>query len=338
MKRVLVMTPEAMVPPEGEVTAAQRKGARWRTDYDVAAALRALGHEVRFIGLADDLGDLRAAIREFDPHVVFNLLEEFGGELRNVPYVIGYLELIGRAYTGCNPAGMLFATDKALQRKILRYHRIGVPDFAICRVGRPVRIPPRLSFPCIVKSLTHHGSMGISQASVVYDESSLADRVAFVHKQIGTDAIVERYIRGRELYVSIIGNDRLEVFPIWDLRVEGWSDDKPLVATEKIKWDARYQKKVGVTIGPADLDDALQQRIVRVCKRAYRALEQSGYARIDLRLDDDDKAWIIESNPNPQLSRDEEFAESALGAGVDYEHLIHRILNLGFRAMKRSRR
>jgi D-alanine-D-alanine ligase len=220
------MTPEAMVPPEGEVSAAQRKGAAWRTDYDVAAALRALGHDVQFIGLADDLGELRDAIREFDPHVVFNLLEEFGGELRNVPYVIGYLELIGRAYTGCNPAGMLFATDKALQRKILRHHRIAVPEFTICRIGRALRIPPKLTYPCIVKSLTHHGSMGISQASFVHDERTLTDRVAFVHEQIGTDAIVERYIHGRELYVSILGNERLEVFPIWDLRVESWAEDK----------------------------------------------------------------------------------------------------------------
>ena len=335
MKRVLVMTLEAMVPPEGEVDAKVREKAPWRTDYDVVRALESLGHDVTIVGLTDDLGDLRSSIREHKPHVVFNLLEEFAGEVRGVGHVLGYLELIGQAYTGCNPAGMLFATDKALQRKILRYHRIRTPEFAISRIGRVFKLPTRLEFPLIVKSLTHHGSMGISQASVVGDEAALRERIAFIHEQIGTDAIIERYIHGRELYVSILGNHRLEVFPIWDLTVEKWDEDKPFVATEKLKWDAAYQQRIGVSIGPSKIDDALRERLVRTCKRVYRSLEQSGYARVDVRLDDRDRAWVIESNPNPQLSRDEEFAESARGAGLTYERLIQRIVNLGCRAARR---
>lgn len=333
--RVLIMTLETMLPPEGEVTSGQRKRAPWRTDYDVREALVRLGHDVSMVGLAGDLAVLRQAIRDTRPHVVFNLLEEFNSEIRNVSHVLGYLELIGQAYTGCNPTGMLFATDKALQRKILRHHRIAAPEFAISRIGRACRAPARLAYPMIVKSLTHHGSMGISQASVVNDESELRERVAFVHEQIGTDAIIERYVHGRELYVSILGNERLQVMPIWDLEIDKWPEGAPFIATEKIKWDARYQDKIGVTIGPADIDPALGAQITRACKRAYRALEQSGYARVDLRLDEHDKFWIIESNPNPQLARDEEFAEAALGTGLEYDQLIQRILSLGLRWRKR---
>src|SRR5947207_5775692 len=112
------------------------------------------------------------------------------------------------------------ARDKSLSKKLLAYHRIAVPEFEVCRIGRPVRRPPRLKFPLIVKSLTQEASIGISQASVVGDEEKLRKRVEFIHESVGTHAIAERYVDGRELYVGVLGNERLQVFPVWEMHFQ----------------------------------------------------------------------------------------------------------------------
>lgn len=330
--RVLLTTLETMVPPETIEGLTDAEIAPFKTDYDVLVTLEELGHEVEVVGLGDSLDPLREAIGRFRPHIVFNLLEEFGGSERNVPYVIGWLRLVRQAYTGCNPVGMMISYDKALQRKILRFHRVNVPDFMIVPRGRAPRRPARLGFPLIVKALTRHGSIGISQASIVHDDAKLAERVRYMHDTAEDDVIVEQYIAGREIYLGLIGNRRVEAFPIWELQFENLPEGAPNIATEKVKWDLRYQKRSGVRTAVADdLPPALAERIVRTCRRAYRRLEQSGYCRMDMRLTDDGRIYVIESNPNPQLSFGEDFAESAEQAGLKYPDLIGRILSLGLR-------
>ena len=336
-RRILVLTLKQLVPPDSIEGMSDEEIAPFKTDYDVVASLHNLGHEVRVVGLENDLDALRDAIRDFKPHVVFNLLEEFDGRPELVSYVLGYLELIGQPYTGCGPVGMMFSQDKALQRKILRHHRIHVPEFAIIRIGGAIRRPSRLIFPLIVKSLTEHGSYGISQASIVHDDEKLAERVAFVHGQLGTDAIAEQFISGRELYLGIIGNHRLETFPIWELEFGNLPEGAPAIATARVKWDMRYQKSAGVRTGPADLTDEQRRHVLRMCKRAYRALDQTGYARMDMRMEQSGRVYLIESNPNPQLSFGEDFAESAEAGGLDYESLLQRIVNLGLRRARTRR-
>lgn len=330
-RRILLLTVHDLVPPESIEGLTDEQIAPFKTDYDVAASLHNLGHDVRVVGLEDDIEVLRRAIKDFRPHLVFNILEEFDHRPELVPNVIAYLELLNQPYTGCGPVGMMFSQDKALQRKILRHHRVRVPDFTIIPIGAAAKRPARLGFPLIVKSLTEHGSYGIAQASIVYDDDKLAERVAFVHESLGTDAIVEQFIDGRELYLGIIGNKRLEHFPIWELKFENLPEGVPAIATAKVKWDYRYQKRAGVATGPADLDDKQAADIIRMCKRAYRALDQTGYARMDMRMEPSGRVYLIESNPNPQLSFGEDFAESAEAAGLDYETLLQRIVNLGLR-------
>ncbi|MCA9310069.1 MAG: ATP-grasp domain-containing protein [Phycisphaerales bacterium] len=332
-RRILVMIPAEHDPLPVDLTGlSELEIAPFKTEYDVVATLESLGHEVATVGVDDDLGVIQAAVDEFRPHVVFNLVEEFAHRGTNVAYLLGYLELIGQSYTGCNPVGMMLSNDKAMQRKILRHHRIRTPDFVIVRLGRRVRRPRRLQFPLIVKALTLHGSVGISQASVVHDDDHLDERVRFMHEHTGDHVIVEQFIEGRELYVGMLGNRRIETFPIWELHVPNRREGSPLIATGKLKWDLRYQDRVGVKTGVASsLPEALEARIISVCKRAYRVLQQTGYCRMDLRLDETGRAWLIESNPNPQLSFGEDFAESAEAYGLEYPALLQRIVNLGLR-------
>jgi D-alanine-D-alanine ligase len=242
---------------------------------------------------------------------------------------VSYLELLRVPYTGCNPRGLMLARDKALSKTILHYHRIPVPDFAVVHVGKKVRPQKKLGFPLIVKSLTQEGSTGISQASVVDDETRLRERVQFIHESIGTDAILERYIEGRELYVGIIGNSRLSVFPVWELHFTKRGDEVHRIATERVKWSAKYQRKYGIKTREAKLPEDVAARIQYLCKRVYRSLDLSGYARIDLRMDTDGKPYVIEANPNPQLGYGEDFAESAERVGVSYEQLLQRIILTG---------
>ncbi len=330
--RILVMMHEACVPPDNIEGIDDKDMALWKTEYDVLATLHNMGHEAHSLGVGDEIGTIRDALRRRDPHIVFNLLEEFRGLDTYVPYVLGYLELIHQSYTGCNPRGLMFATSKALQRKILRYHRIPVPDFWVAQLGRKPKRPTRMTFPLIVKSATEHGSVGIAQASVVYDDEKLKERIEFVHEQLKTDAIVEEFIEGREMYMGLVGNHRIEALPIWEMFFDNLPDGAPKIATSRMKWDHNYQKKAGIRTGPADdLTEAQASHITRICKRAYRALNQSGYARLDLRLRPDGRIVVIESNPNPQLAYGEDFAESADAAGLGYEALLHRILQLGLR-------
>ncbi len=332
--RVLVLMHRDLIPPdtiEGMSDDEVNK-APWKTEFDVVATLRFAGHEVMPLGVISDLGRIRDAIAEFKPHVAFNLLEEFDGVAVYDQNVVSYLELMRQPYTGCNPRGLMLARDKALSKKLLAYHRIRVPSFGVFARGRKIRRPQRLAFPLFVKSVTEEGSRGISQASLVTNDEKLRDRVAFIHEQIETDAIAEEYIEGRELYVGVVGNQRLSTFPIWEILFSKMPEDMPRIATGKVKWDVEYQKRWGIkTEAAKDLSDAVARRVIRACKRAYRILDITGYARMDLRMREDGAVYILEANPNPQIGYGEDFAESAETAGVGYEKLLQRILNLGLR-------
>jgi D-alanine-D-alanine ligase len=321
-----------LIPPDKVEDGTDIKSASWRTEYDVVSTLRGVGHEVRNLPIHDDLGEIRRASEEWKPHIAFNLLETFDDVTIWDQNVVSHLELLKLSYTGCNPRGLILSRDKSLSKKLLAYHRIPVPEFEVFRIGRPIRRPKRLTFPLIVKSLTQEASIGISQASVVDSDEKLKERVTFIHESIGTAAIVEQYVEGRELYVGIMGNQTLQALPVWELFFTNMPDGVRRIATDRVKWSVKYQEKYGIDSGPArDLPDAQAAAIQHLCKRAYRALELSGYARIDLRLDQQGNVWVLEANANPQIARGEDFAASAEKAGMSYEAMLQRILNLGLR-------
>jgi D-alanine-D-alanine ligase len=321
-----------LVPP-ADIGSIDPETAPWRMEYDVLRTLRELGHDVHELGVKDDLGGIRQTNEQFKPHIAFNLLEAFHEVGTFDQNVVSYLELLRLAYTGCNPRGMLLARDKALSKKLLHYHRIPVPEFVMVPRGRRPRLPKRLlPFPLIVKSLTQEASIGISQASVVDDETKLRERVQFIHDSIRTDAIVEAYIEGRELYCGVIGNQRLQALPVWEMVFDKMPERQHRIATERVKWNVKYQEKMGIMTGWAeDLPAPLAAMVQHVSKRAYRVLELSGYARIDLRLDGSGTVHVLEANPNPQLARNEDFARSADFAGLSYANLVQRILSIGMR-------
>lgn len=330
-RRVLLLCHPDFVPPESKDGYSEADVNVWKTEYDVASTLRAAGHDVRPLGVVDELAPIRDGLAEFKPHVVFNLLEEFAGLPELDQHVVSYLELLGAKYTGCNPRGLVLARGKGIAKKLLTYHRIATPAFAVFRRNRAVRRPRSLDFPLIVKSLVEEASMGISQASIVDSDEKLAQRVAFVHEKIGTDALVEQYVEGRELYSGVLGNRRTTVLPTWELVFENLPAGSAPIATEKVKHDVEAQKRWGIFHGPADLDPAIEARIARTTKRIYRILQLDGYARIDYRLTPDGKLYFLEANPNPEIAEREELASSAAAAGIPYPALLEKIIRLGLR-------
>jgi D-alanine-D-alanine ligase len=328
--RVLVLMHPDLIPPDSLKGRAEDDINVWKTEYDVVSTLRGNGHEVRPLGVKDELAPIRDEVEKWKPHVVFNLLEEFHGEAVYDHSVVSYLELLRVPYTGCNPRGLVLSRGKDLAKKLVHYHRVPTPAFAVFPIGRKVKRPPRLALPLIVKSLNEDASMGIAQASVVETEEALAERVGFIHERIGTAAIVEQYIEGRELYVGVLGNERRRVLPIWELQFGDLAQGTRPIATEKVKHDLEYQQRHGVVEGPAKgLPPPVQARITSLVKRICRTLELDGYARVDFRLAADGTPYFIEANANPEIAKVEEFARSAMHDGLKYPDLLNRILALG---------
>jgi D-alanine-D-alanine ligase len=328
--RILALVHDHLVPPE-DTAGIDILEAEWKMEYDVVETLREIGHEVRVLGINDNLGGIRPTAGLFKPHIVFNLMEAFAGVTTFDQNVVSYLELLGLSYTGCNPRGLILARDKALSKKLLAYHRIRVPEFTVVRPGRKVALPRRLTFPLIVKSLFFEASAGISQASVVENHDQLARRVTFIHEKLGTAAIVEQFIDGRELYVGVIGNERLDVLPPWEMSFAQMPDNRWKIATERVKWSTKYQKKHGIMTDQARLDPSMTERMQRIAKRVYRALDLSGYARVDIRMEEQGRMFVLEANPNPNVAYGEDFSESAEARGISYEHLLDRLIALGLR-------
>jgi D-alanine-D-alanine ligase len=336
--RVIALMHPSMVPPESLEGFTEQQAYEWKTEYDVVTTLRELGHDVRPLGVSDELGPIRTLIEEWKPDIVFNLLEEFLGRQDFDHHVVSFLELMQVPYTGCHPRGLMLARDKALSKKLLVYHHLAVPRFAVFPRGRRVHRPKGLEFPLIVKSQIHEASLGISQASIVENDEKLRERVTFIHQRHGSDAIAEQFVDGREFYVGVIGNTRLQVLPVWELVFENMPPGASSIATAHVKHNPDYQRRRGIYQQHADdLAPTLRDSIIRTTRRIARILDLDGYNRIDYRLGGDGKLYFLEANPNPDIARSEEFASAAEEAGHSYPALIQRILDLGLQRGASSR-
>jgi len=330
--RILALMHPQLVPPDSLEGHEEKEINIWKTEFDVVSTLRKAGHEVQPLGVQHELQPIREAVENFKPDVVFNLLEEFHSETTYDQNVASYLELLRIPYTGCNPRGLIIARGKALAKKLVAFHRIRTPAFAVMPRGKAVRRSAKLSFPLMVKSATEHASVGIAQASVVDTDEKLVERVAFVHERLGTDALVEQYVAGREIYVGVLGNDRLTVLPPWELSFGTMQEAANAIATARVKHDLEYQERHGIEQKPAvDLLPAVESALPHLSKRIYRILGLSGYARIDYRISPEGLIWCLEANPNPEISMGEEFASAAMQAGITYPELLQRLLNLGLK-------
>ena len=327
--RVAILCHEDLVPPASLAGLDRRAREEVETERDVARGLRAAGHEARFLGVGGSLAPLERLVRAWRPHAAVNLLMEFAGEARLAVHVVAYLELLGVPVTGCDARGILLTRDKALAKALWLREGLPTPAFRVYPRGR--RAPARcgLRFPAIVKSRDEEASRGIAQASVVRGEARLRERVAFVHERVGSDALVEEYVDGRELTLGVLGNGRLQALPPFELRFARLPRGRLPIATERAKFDPAERRRLGVRRGRArGLPARSEARLAALARRAYRALGLSGHARFDLRLGRDGDAQLIEVNATPDLAAGEDFAAAAAAAGIAYPRLLERLVGL----------
>lgn len=309
---------------------ANRRNVEPEMEYQVANALVKNGHEVLLIGIHDDLRGMSARLGEWKPDLVFNATEAFL-ENSNLDYLVpALLEAEGYRYTGAPPLALLVTRNKSMSKKILAYHGINVPGFRTYRVGEKPKEDLPLRFPLIVKPMGSDGSEGIARASIVRDDRALARRVTFIHKRFNKPAIVEEYIEGRELYLTMVGNgENLQILPAVELVFAGGaSRPEARIETKRMKWDYAYRERHGIkTVYARRMSKVAEERLAHVGRTAFRALWLRDYARIDVRLAKDDQIWFLEANANPYLSFGHNSAEAAHKAGMNYEAFIQRIVD-----------
>src|SRR3954471_3519925 len=326
--RVLVLFDTDGDPPASQDYKKELESSE-EAEFDVARALIAKGHEVRFLGFKSDLDQLTQGLRAAPADVVFNLTERFRDKSALDYTVAGVLEMLGMPYTGASCEGLMLARDKALTKKVLAYEGIRIPHFIVCPQGAVVQRPSDLRFPLIVKPLDEDASVGISQASVVRDDAALAERVTFIHERIKTDAIVEEFIAGRELYIGVMGNDKPSPLPPIEMVFGDDVTAESRIATFKAKWSVRYRESRDIqNMVAKNLSADLRKRLADVAVRAYEAAGLRDYGRIDVRLAHDEAIYIVEANPNPYLAEGEDLAWAAEEGGHAYPDFIEKIVEM----------
>lgn len=294
---------------------------------DILQSLVNLGHAVQTLAVFDDISPIVETVKSFQPDVVFNMTESFLDNRSHEPSIPALLQLLQVPYTGSGPDGLLLSKDKSLAKKILTYHGIRVPRSVLCLRAKPRRKLDGCKFPAFVKPVGQESSDGISRASFARTEAEALDRARFIHDRLRSDALIEEFIPGRELYVSVLGNRRLTVFPPREIFFDRMPENSPRFASFNAKWNDAYRKRWGIRNGaPAPLPSGVEQQIGSQARTIYRALKIRGLARLDFRLTPADELVFLEANPNPSLAAEDDFAQSARAAGFPFDSLIDRLL------------
>ena len=321
--------------PDEEYERRMREESDWRTEGHVVAALKGLGHEVHLGAIYKNPRDVIDLVERIQPDLVWNFVQTFHGTRYFESHIAGVLELCRVPYTGCGHRALMLCQDKALSKEILKHHRVSVPPFVVSRRSLPLKRLSKSFFPVMVKPLAEEGSVGISRDSFAETEEQAIARTQFLHERLKLDVIVEQYVSGREIYVGVLGNDRLTVLPARELKFSKVPEGEPKFASFKAKWDEGYRERWGIfSAFPDDLPESIQRKIATVAKRVFRALQMRGFGRIDLRLTDEGKLVVVEANPNPEIAQGEDLAEAAGKAGLPYADLIERIVVLGLESSR----
>jgi D-alanine-D-alanine ligase len=320
---------EAEAEAEGK---RKRKKKKKKTDMEaISDALRDLGHEPAILAV-DGRKPTLGRIARNDADLFFNLVESYAGNDTMEMHFAAYLDLVGKKYTGSGPQGSLLAMDKSVAKMIVRFHEIDTPYSAVVHKGR-VEHAQDIHFPVIVKPASEDASKGIDAASVVTSLKELLERIAYVDEEFDSPALLEEYIEGREIYAAVIGNEDPEALPLVELDLSKLPDGMPKIAGYEVKFDVNTEayRKTKSSVAK-DLDEDTITRIQETALTAYRALKLRDYGRIDCRLTDAGKVYVLEANPNPWLDPAAEFAMAARQSGRSYTDTIGEIVE---NAMKR---
>src|SRR5262245_26081926 len=318
-------------PPEKPAKArGKRRRVKKREKHDreeIFEALGKLGHEAVY-QVVDGRDQSLIALARAEADLFFNLTESYAGDDTMDMNLAGYLDLLGKPYTGAGPHALYLAQDKALAKKIFAFHGIRTPFFATSYKGR-LDHAHDIAFPLIVKPTSEDGSIGIDTGSVVGSVKELMERIHYIHEEFDSPALIEEYIEGRELYAAVLGNENPEVLPMVELDLSKLPEGTPKIAGKEVKWEKDSEAyRVTKSAVAEDLDEDVVRRLEETAMSVYQALKLRDYGRIDMRLTQKGEVYVIEANPNPWLSSGAEFHMAARKAGRTYPQLIGEIVDL----------
>jgi len=324
--------PGANIEAAAASTKGKKKKKKKKTDIEaITDALRELGHEPSTMAI-DGRPQTLTRVARSNADLFFNLVESYAGDDTKEMHFAAFLDLVNKKYTGAGPHGSFLAMDKALAKKIIRAAELYTPYSAVVHNGR-VEHAQDIQFPMIVKPASEDASKGIDSASVVHSVKDLLERIAYVHEEFDSAALIEEYIEGREIYAAVIGNDKPEALPLIELDLSKLPDGMPKIAGYEVKFDVTTEAYKVTKSAPArDIGEEMTALIHQTAITAFRALKLRDYGRLDLRLGENGRVYVIEANPNPWLDPAAEFAMAAKESGRSYTDTIGEIIEL---AMKR---
>lgn len=292
----------------------------------VHRALVELDYAVRRVPLQPPLENAAKSLQNIDADLLFNLFEGFDGCPETEAIVTNMLSGVGLPYTGCSSTAIALALDKAKAKAIMEASGISTPRYQVVSPETPSEF--HLSYPCIVKPCGEDASHGLSQDSVVHDYDSLQKQVTRMSQLFGGRALVEEFIEGREFNATVLSNGEATVLPISEI-VYSLPPSMPRVLTFAAKWelDSVYSQHTK-PVCPAQIGTGEQAQIIETALAAFRLLIGHGYARVDMRLDAQDKVNVLEVNPNPDISPGTGAARQAKAASMTYSQFIEKIITL----------
>jgi D-alanine-D-alanine ligase len=314
-----------------EAASPRKKKKKRKTDLEaITDALRDLGHEPSALAI-DGRPETLTRVRRCDADLFFNLVESYAGDDTKEMHFAAFLDLIEKRYTGSGPHGSFLAMDKSVAKMIMRCHDLRTPDSAVVNKGR-VEHAQDIAFPVIVKPASEDASKGIDAKSVVTSLKELFEKIDYVHHEFDSPALLEEYIEGREIYAAILGNEKPEALPLIELDLSKLPDGMPRIAGYEVKFDTTTEAYRVTKSAPAkDLDEETIARIEQTAITAFRALKLRDYGRIDMRLTEDGRVYVLEANPNPWLDPLAEFAMAAKESGRSYTETIGEIVEEAMR-------
>jgi D-alanine-D-alanine ligase len=300
----------------------------------LSGAITEGGHKVSLIGINDDLRELLEKLDDKRPDLVFNVCERFADSDDYEMNVTAVLAMLGQPFTGTGPAGMALRQDKAVTKKLLRFHDVAYPNYATFDKSN-LELTGKMRFPLFVKPLHGDASLGIDDSSLVTEYAKLVERINFVQTQLKVPALVEEYIEGREFYVGILGNENAVVLPIMELDFSKLPAEYPRIYGHEAKSETTDPRFAAVNVIVAtDLTPELRARIIRAGREAAYALKAQDYARVDIRVSAEGVPMVVEVNANPYLERTSAFALAALQAGMGYTTLTNRIIETAWKRVE----
>lgn len=307
----------------------KRGGIDYVSESEVEDQLKAIRDSLRKMdiihksfSLRDRIEPLIKALKAYKPDVVINLCEAAFGYSHLEMNVAAMLELLRIPYTGSPPIALSLGQNKGLAKDIMKAKGIPTPKYQVLNSFKEWK--KEIDYPLFVKPLREDAGLGISKESFVRNDAALEKRVKYIIRRYRQPALVEQYIAGRELNVAILGDKKPKVLPISEILFD--FPNEPKIVDYYAKWlpESKEYKKT-IPVCPAKLNPSLKNKVEQTALRAYEALYCRDYARIDIRLKGN-VPYVLEANPNPDISLESGFVRSLKAAGLSFEDFISEII------------